>query len=160
MPEDVVYRSSLAWNAGRPATVVITCVDGRWYGHFQEFARAHLDAGPQIDFIALPGGVEPFALADAAPNDYDTFRRRLKGLLALRNVRRIVAIGHDDCGWYKARTIGSADGAARELQIADLGRAAAVLREMAPDATVELYFARLAKDAPEQVVFESVPTLP
>jgi len=157
---DVVYRSSLAWNAERPATIVITCVDGRWYGHFQEFARTHLGAGPQVDFIALPGGVEPFALAELAPDDFEAVRRRLQGLLAVRDARRIVAIAHDDCAWYLGRTIRSAAGTVRDQQIADLVRAAAVLREMVPDATVELYFARLADGSPEQVVFESIPTHP
>jgi hypothetical protein len=43
----VIYESALPWDPARPDTVIITCVDGRWYHHFQEFARLYLNAGPR-----------------------------------------------------------------------------------------------------------------
>jgi len=32
---------------GQPGALIITCVDGRWYQYFNEFARVHLKAGPR-----------------------------------------------------------------------------------------------------------------
>ena len=58
----IVYESGVQWDPERPDTLIITCVDGRWYRHFQEFARVHLAAGERTDYVAVPGGIEPMTL--------------------------------------------------------------------------------------------------
>jgi carbonic anhydrase len=151
-----VYESSLAWDPQRPQTTIITCVDGRWYPHFQEFARVHLNAGPRTDFVAVPGGIEPLTLVDLVPKDFNFLRRRLESLVEAHGTRRIVAVAHQDCAWYRARKIGPITLDFRERQIADLRRAASKLREMFAGITVETYFARLSGASPERVVFEVV----
>ena len=77
----VVYESPLPWDPERPSATIITCVDGRWYHHFQEFARVHLEAGTRTDFFAVPGGIEPMTLFDLVPKDFNFFRRRIEGLV-------------------------------------------------------------------------------
>jgi hypothetical protein len=156
MASDVAYESGLPWSAERPDTVIITCVDGRWYRHFQEFARVYLKAGPHTDFMAVPGGIEPMTLFDLVPKDFNFFRRRVEALVEAHGTRRIVAIAHQDCAWYRSREIGPFTIDLRDRQIADLRRAASRLREMFDDATVETYFARLSVGTPEKVVFEAV----
>lgn len=151
-----VYESSLAWDPQRPQTTIITCVDGRWYPHFQEFARVHLNAGPRTDFVAVPGGIEPLTLVDLVPKDFNFLRRRLESLVEAHGTRRIVAVAHQDCAWYRARKIGPITIDLRERQIADLRRAASKLREMFAGITVETYFARLSGTSPERVVFDVV----
>lgn len=151
-----VYESSLAWDPQRPQTTIITCVDGRWYPHFQEFARVHLNAGPRTDFVAVPGGIEPLTLVDLVPKDFNFLRRRIESLVEAHGTRRIVAVAHQDCAWYRARKIGPITIDFRERQIADLRRAASKLREMFAGITVETYFARLSGTSPERVVFDIV----
>jgi Putative carbonic anhydrase len=151
-----VYQSTLAWDPSRPDTTIITCVDGRWYSHFQEFAHKHLNAGPRTDFLAVPGGIEPLTLVDLMPKDFNFLRRRLEALVESHGTRRIVAIAHQDCAWYKARKLGPITLDLRELQVRDLRRASARLREMFPGVTVETYFARLGQTQPETVVFDAV----
>jgi len=75
MPIEPAYVTELPWDSQRPEAVVITCVDGRWYRHFQEFAKVRLEAGPCTDFMAVPGGIEPMTLADDVPKDFNFFRR-------------------------------------------------------------------------------------
>lgn len=153
---DPVYESDLPWDPERPDTVIITCVDGRWYHHFQEFARVHLKAGERTDFLAVPGGIEPLTLFDLVPKDFNFFRRRLEKLVEDHGTRRIVAIAHQDCAWYRARKLGPITIDLRARQIADLRRSASRLREMFGDVTVETYFARLSGTDPEKVIFEAV----
>jgi hypothetical protein len=153
---DVVYESRLPWDPERPHTTLITCVDGRWYHHFQEFARVHLNAGDRTDFMAVPGGIEPLTLFDLLPKDFNFFRRRIAGLVEAHGTRRIVAIAHQDCAWYRARQIGPIRIDLREKQIADLRRSARRLREMFEGVIVETYFARLSGTSPEKVVFDLV----
>ena len=152
-----VYESTLPWDPARPSTTIITCVDGRWYNHFQEFARQHLKAGTRTDFIAVPGGIEPLTLIDLVPKDFNFFRRRLEALIASHGTSRIVAIAHQDCAWYKSRQIGPITIDLRERQLKDLRHSAKVLREMFPGVTIETYFARFSADEPKRVVFEQVP---
>ena len=156
MQIDIVYESGLPWNPDRPDTVIITCVNGRWYDHFQEFARVYLKAGPRTDFMAVPGGIEPMTLLDLVPKDFSFFRRRIEALIEAHATRRSVAIAHQDCAWYRTRKIGPATIDLRDRQIADLRRAASRLREMFDGAVVETYFARLSGTNPEKVLFEAV----
>lgn len=156
MAVDIVYASGLPWNPERPDTLIITCVDGRWYHHFQEFARVHLKAGPRTDFMAVPGGIEPMTLFDLVPKDFNFFRRRVESLVEAHGTRRIVAIAHQECAWYRARKIAPPAIDLRDRQIADIRRAASRLREMFDSAVVETYFARLSGTNPEKVVFEAV----
>jgi hypothetical protein len=148
-----VYESTLVWDAERPNTTIVTCVDGRWYHHFQEFAREHLKAGTRTDFLAVPGGIEPMTLFDLVPKDFNFFRRRLEALVDSHGTERIVAIAHQDCAWYKSRKIGPFTIDLRERQIRDLRRSAARLREMFDGVKVETYFARLSDG---RVVFEEI----
>lgn len=151
-----VYQSPLPWDPARPDTAIITCVDGRWYHHFQEFARVQLKAGPRTDYLAVPGGIEPLTLVDLVPKDFNFFRRRLESLVEAHGTRRIVAIAHQDCAWYRARKLGPVTIDFKGQQIRDLRRAAARLREMFAGVAIETYFARLGGTQPETVVFDPV----
>lgn len=154
--QGTVYESSLPWDPDLPETTIITCVDGRWFHHFEEFARAHLKAGLRTDFIAVPGGIEPMTLIDLVPKDFNFFRRRVEALVDAHGTKRIVAIAHQDCAWYRTGRIGPIKFDLKKRQISDLRRAAGLLREMFPGVTVETYFARLAGTSPDRVIFESV----
>jgi hypothetical protein len=151
-----VYQSSLSWDPERPQTTIITCVDGRWYPHFQEFARVHLNAGPRTDFVAVPGGIEPLTLVDLVPKDFNFLRRRLEALVEAHGTRRIVAVAHQDCAWYRSRKIGPVTLDFKERQISDLKRASARLHELFRGVAVETYFARLSDTEPRRVVFDVV----
>jgi len=156
MAAGTIYESTVPWNPTRPDTVIISCVDGRWRAQIQEFAANYLKAGLHADFLAVPGGIEPLTLFDLVPKDFNFFRRRLESLIAAHGTTRIVAIAHQDCAWYKERTLFSFKLDLRERQISDLKKVAARLRENLPDVAVETYFARLDGKDPERVVFEAV----
>jgi hypothetical protein len=150
------YESPIAWDQRRPDTVIISCVDGRWRQHFQDFAVNHLEAGPNSDFMAVPGGIEPLTLFDFVPKDFNFFRRRLEALVKDHGTQRIVAIAHQDCAWYRARKLGLLRVDLLDRQRADLKRAAASLREMFPAVTVETYYARLSDTVPQKVLFDTI----
>ena len=156
MASPTIYESTRPWDPKRPDTVIVSCVDGRWREHILEFTLRHLETGQNADFLAVPGGIEPLTLFDLVPKDFNFFRRRLESLIEAHGTRRIVAIAHQDCAWYKARKILGFKLDLRVRQIADLKRAAALLHETFPDLAIETYFARLEGKDPERVVFEAV----
>jgi hypothetical protein len=85
--------------------VAITCVDGGWYEHFQEFARIHLKGGPCTDFVAVPRGIEPMTFVRLVPKDFNFFRRRLERLIETHGTRPIGAIARQDCACYRAHEL-------------------------------------------------------
>jgi carbonic anhydrase-like protein len=155
MPEPPAFASSIPWDGKRPPSIVVMCVDGRWRPHVQEFATSCLGADPRYDIVAVPGGIEPLTLADLVPKDYNFLRRRLDTVIAAHGSRRIVAVAHQDCAWYGSRRVGRGSGPLRDRQVADLRRAAAILREIYPQIDVETYYARLEEPA-GKVVFDRV----
>jgi hypothetical protein len=104
----------------------------------------------------VPGGIEPLTLFDLVPKDFNFFRRRLESLIEAHGTKRIVAIAHQDCAWYKQRKFLGFKIDLRERQIGDLLRVAARLKEAFPNMTIETYYARLEGKDPERVVFERV----
>lgn len=156
MAVEPVFESRVPWNPERPDTVIISCVDGRWRAQIQDFTVNHLKADLHADFLAVPGGIEPLTLFDLVPKDFNFFRRRLEALIQAHGTRRIVAIAHQDCAWYKEHSRFGFRIDLRERQIADLKRAAARLHASFPDVTIDTYFARLATTNPDRVVFERV----
>ena len=156
MAAATVFESTIPWNPVRPDTVIISCTDGRWRAQIQEFANTCLKADLHADFLGVPGGIEPLTLVDLVPKDFNFFRRRLESLVEAHGTKRIVAIAHQDCTWYRERKLFPFTIDLRERQIADLKRVAAWLRETLPDVKIETYFARLEGGNPERVVFEAV----
>jgi hypothetical protein len=150
-----ISASGVPWDPKRPDTVIISCVDGRWRSQIQDFTVNYLKADLHADFLAVPGGIEPLTLFDLVPKDFNFFRRRLESLIEAHGTKRIVAIAHQDCAWYKQRLFpGRVD--LRERQMTDLRRVAERLREAFPGLTVETYFARLEGKDPERVVFDRI----
>jgi carbonic anhydrase len=154
MGDATVFESGVPWNPDRPDTVIISCVDGRWRAQIQDFTVNYLKADLHADFLAVPGGIEPLTLFDLVPKDFNFLKRRLESLIASHGTKRVVAIAHEDCAWYKERRLGPFTVDLRERQIADLKRVASRLRETFPDLTIETYFARHDTRNAERVVFE------
>jgi len=150
-----IYTSRLAWTGERPDTLVVACSDGRWWHQIQEFV-AHLGADAHTDMLIVPGGIEPLTLADAVPKDFNFLRRRLDLVMREHHVRRVVAIAHHDCAWYRSHAIGRVTTDLRDKQVSDLRHAARWLAQEFPDLRVETFFARLAGTNPERVAFEPV----
>jgi hypothetical protein len=156
MAGTTVFTSGVPWRPDRPDTVIISCVDGRWRAQIQDFALNYLKADLHADFLAVPGGIEPLTLFDLVPKDFNFFRRRLEALIASHGTKRVVAVAHEECAWYKERKIFPFTVDLRDRQIADLRRAASRLREAFPEIRVETYFARHDEKDDGRIVFESV----
>ena len=59
MAGEIAFESRIPWNPTRPNTTIISCVDGRWFHHFQEFAREHLGAGTRTDTSVVGEPAQP-----------------------------------------------------------------------------------------------------
>ena len=151
----IVYESGLQWDPERPDTLIITCVDGRWYRHFQEFARVHLAAGERTDYVAVPGGIEPMTLSDRVPKDFNFFRRRITSVIEAHGTERIVAIAHQDARGTAPGCPVVGDRSKRSPDCRFAARGVVAAQDVA-GVRVETYFAHLSGTSPEKVRFETV----
>ena len=140
--EPIRSESTLPWVNGHAETLVIHCSDGRFQPHIDEFLERTLRLG-SFDRVAVPGGPHFLLAAGWLPKFEWAGRRWVRFLVKQHGTRRIVCIGHEDCGWYKELTVGTVSiPLLRERQEGDLRKVRVVLAELFPEMAVELYYAR------------------
>lgn len=109
---------------------VISCFDARFDVAIRKFLKR---CGIGVfDHVKVPGGGKALAAPEGEP-DRDFVLRMVRTSISLHHPRRAVIVGHNDCGAYL--------GAPVETIIADVARAAGVLRAAEPALAVECYFA-------------------
>jgi hypothetical protein len=140
-------------------TLAIHCGDYRFQQAFHEFLTATLKLGEAYDLMVLPGG--PLSLTHQLSHSEDTHsaRKWTRFFIDNHNIKRVILIQHQDCGWYKSMSSKLHDPAnLRQRQEQDLTRAAEVLKETFPNLNlrVELYVA--SWDADDHITIDSIPS--
>jgi hypothetical protein len=113
----------------RADACVLTCFDARFELVTRKFLRRR---GVELyDQIKIPGAAK--ALADpAGEGDRDFVLRMVATSIALHGSARMILTGHNDCGAYLSRP--------PQEVVADIVRAADVIRDAFPSLPVERYF--------------------
>jgi len=115
--------------AYRADACVLTCIDARFELVARKFLRRQGVA--LYDQIKIPGAARALA-APASDGDRDFVLRMVATSIALHHPARMILTGHNDCGGYIGRP--------REEAIADIARAAEVIRGAQPSLATERYF--------------------
>ena len=148
-----VYRAHATVPAAQAETLVVCCSASPYLPATLEFVHAHLALAEGEYFLfAVPGGAQLVLASEYLPKFAWVGQRWMKFFSERLPVRRIVAIGHDECVWYATghavpaflhAVMGTT---AEKRERADLVRIAATLRDLHPAATVEAYFAARGSD--------------
>ncbi|HEY8748321.1 MAG TPA: carbonic anhydrase [Tepidisphaeraceae bacterium] len=134
------FVSQFPFDDRRVGAAAVYCSDGRYGEQMDEFLHTALGL-PRYDRLALPGGAGCLAgHLMTAYNEKLALERQLEFLIKAHELKRIVLIAHQGCGFYKdlwtdGRTV-------EEQQEADLAKAAQQLRTANSGVIVETYFAR------------------
>jgi hypothetical protein len=113
----------------RADACVLTCFDARFELVVRKFLRRR--GVVLCDQIKIPGAAKALA-RPASEGDRDFVLRMLATSMALHGSARMILTGHNDCGAYIGRP--------PEEVIADIARAAEVIRGAQPSLAVERYF--------------------
>ena len=148
-----VYRARAALRATPAETLVICCAASEYLPATLEFIHTHLGlAEGEYFLLSVPGGAQLVLASEYLPKFAWVGQRWVKFFAERLPVRRVIAVGHDQCAWYAASHavpafLHAALGAAAERREQhDMARIAATLRELLPGAAVEAYFAARAGD--------------
>jgi len=108
---------------------VLTCFDARFDLAVRKFLRRRGVA--VYDQIKIPGAAKALA-APASDGDRDFVLRMVATSVTLHRAPKMILTGHAECGGYA--------GSPAEQIIADLDRAAEVIRAAQPSLAIERYF--------------------
>jgi hypothetical protein len=148
-----VYRTHATVRPAPAETLVICCSASQYLPATLEFVNTHLGlAQGEYFLLAAPGGAQLVLASEYLPKFAWVGQRWMKFFSERLPIRRIVAIGHDECVWYATSHavpafLHAVMGAAPEKRERDdMGRIASALRELHPGAAVEAYFAGKGRD--------------
>jgi Putative carbonic anhydrase len=132
----LIYEGSIGWLNETGRALLLACSDGRFRDAREEFLR-HYCQVQRADAILFPGG--PASLLINAPWFF-ALRPQVLFLHKLHDVQRIIAVTHDDCGYYATKYPRLEVEKRRAQQIADLYEFREEMRKLVPGVAIELYY--------------------
>lgn len=135
--------------------LVVHCSDHRIQAGIYEFLNKGLNLEENYDLLVVPGGPQCLALVEYLPKFAWAGRRWLNFLKDAHELRRMILIAHQDCGWYKELPFHLHSSSEPRLrQEEDLRRVRQTLTQEFPELRVELYYA--GWEGNDQVTVETV----
>lgn len=132
-----------------PDVLAIACLDGRFFPHVAAFLERF---GPGVDALFIPGGVGSLNPARVgAPSDLELDLSQVAIMVELHPIRRVVLVGHADCGFYGLTMPDASPPERFEAQRDDLARFEAALRARFPALDIERWYAFAEGD---EIVFD------
>ncbi len=153
MPE-FVYSSEESFEEVDSSALVIACSGHAWLPYVREFlAKLGLPEG-RYDLLAVPGGPQFLLLTEYLPKFAWVGQRWVKFLSARHQLKRIIAISHEDCAWYSDERLipaflqkyGRLERSLKEQQQEDLRAIAEALHSLLPAMAIEAYYASKGTD--------------
>ena len=137
------------------SSLVVFCSDHRFQAGIQEFLSQGLRISEDCDLLVIPGGPQCLTLVEYLPKFSWAGWRWTRFLVDAHDLKRLILIAHQDCGWYKTLPLHlHASAEPRERQEQDLRRVRQALKKDFPELTVELYYA--GWDASDRITIERV----
>jgi hypothetical protein len=143
---------------GIPDALCIHCADPRFQTAFRQFIREELKVTiPMV--IALPGVTSHFGMQAVLPKNWYAMRSSIETMASRHKVARVILINHDDCQGYAK--VASHFGGLPKVSDAQRkhirGLAAYVQKEYLPNASFELYHAKIVGNGIDrEVEFEKI----
>jgi hypothetical protein len=135
--------------------LAIHCSDHRFQPGFYEFLNLKLDLDENYDLLVLPGGPQCLTLVEYLPKFSWAGWKWFRFLVEAHDLKRLILIQHQDCGWYKELPFHLHSSSEPRLrQEEDLRRARAALTRERPDLSVDLYYA--GWDTNEHITIDAV----
>ena len=148
-----ICRSGL--ERAKTDVLVLHCSDHRFQAGMREFLDEGLGLQANYDSLVVPGGPQCLVEMPALPKFAWASRKWSRALIQLHDLKRLVLIAHQDCGWYKWLAQGeAAQGEVRKKQEEDLRAAKRAACELEPGLSIDLLYA--GWDSSDAVVVESV----
>jgi hypothetical protein len=149
------YRLTSKANRKSSDVLVNHCSDHRFQSGFHDFLNRNLELNENYDLLVLPGGPQCLTLIEYLPKFSWAGWKWLRYLLDAHDLKRLILIQHQDCGWYRKLPFHlHSSQEPRKRQEEDLRRARHALTKERPELSVELYYA--GWDATDVITMEPI----
>jgi hypothetical protein len=148
---ELTYNARSTWSSERPETLVVCCSDGRWHAPIMEFVRH--EVSERADMYAVPGGPAAFDPWNSSFDEARVLEQSLRMFEEHHDLRTAWLIQHEGCAYYRIKHPHLEPAQVEVRQIADLHRAAEVLRARRSHLAIRLIHATLQGD---HVVFSTL----
>jgi len=136
------YQASSTINRSDAEVLVMHCSDHRIQPAIREFLDHGLGLGENYDLLVIPGGPQCLTLVEYLPKFAWASGRWFRFLVENHELKRLIMIAHQDCGWYKNLPLHlHSSPEPRDRQEEDLRRARRWLIQEFPDLRTELFYA-------------------
>jgi hypothetical protein len=129
----------MTFDLTHPQALAVYCSDGRFTKAI-EFLLSEL-GHDRLDTLTIPGGAALLDLTSSSLDGVAVMRKSATFLIKGHHIKRVVLIGHEGCGYYKAGFPYESPEAMRRRQINDLERAAKWLLGEHEGLRVDMFFA-------------------
>jgi hypothetical protein len=133
------YISATPFDENRVGAAAVYCSDGRYGEQMDDFLHAGLGLR-RYDRVAVPGGAACMAGHLMVYHEKNAMEQQLAFLVKSHQLRRVVLIAHENCGFYKGLWTGGKT--VEQQQAEDLIKAAELIRSWNLGVEVDAYFAR------------------
>lgn len=127
------------FDASHPHALAMYCSDGRFTDAIEELLHGLGHA--RLDTLTIPGGPALLDLTSSNLGAVDVMRDAATFLIRAHKITQVVLLGHEGCGYYKARFPYESPEAMRRRQLDDLRQAGRWVRSNHDELPVALYFA-------------------
>lgn len=145
------FVSQVSFDASHPDALALYCSDGRFTEAVEELLRSLGHA--RLDTLTMPGGPGLFNLWIAGTGDSMAITGSAKFLIVAHQIKRVIVIAHEGCGYYRKHLGGRTPGDIRKQQEDDLRLAARTLEGSRSGLRVDAFYAAVRE---MHVAFEPV----
>jgi hypothetical protein len=131
--------ATVPFEAKHPHALAMYCSDGRFTDAIEELL--HGLGHPRLDTLTIPGGPALLDLTSSTLGGVEVMRSAASFLIKSHHITQVVLLGHEGCGYYKARFPYESAEAMRRRQLNDLTQSARWLRGEHEGLSVATYFA-------------------
>ena len=132
-------QAKTPFDAKHPDALAMYCSDGRFTEAIEELLHGLGHA--RLDTLTIPGGPALLDLTSSNLGAVDVMREAATFLIRGHRIKRVVLLGHEGCGYYKARFPYESPDAMRRRQLDDIRQAARWVSANHGELTVTSYFA-------------------
>jgi hypothetical protein len=131
-------HANAPFDAKHPSALAMYCSDGRFTHAIEELLHGLGHA--RLDTLTIPGGPAVLDLTSSNLTEVEVMRRAATFLIGGHHIEHVVLLGHEGCGYYKARFPYESPEAMRRRQIHDLAQAAHWVRGSHEGVRVATYY--------------------
>ena len=137
------FVATVPYDASHPSALALYCSDGRFTEAVEELFKSlgHM----RLDTLTMPGGPGLFNVWIAGMGDSTAISGGARFLIESHQIRRVLLIAHEGCGFYRKHLGGQTQEQIRAQQEDDLRVAARGLETARGGLRLDLYYATIAE---------------